>query len=163
MKMFKLSFFCCLLSSLFLFSCDKEITGKTYAGTITLSASQVVPPTASSATGTMTATYDQKTKFLSYTVKWSGLSGPDTAMHIHGFADPGFNSSLIIQTIIGAGGVDVANATKYPASGSISAKLFIDGVLVREADLLSGKLYIDIHTSAYKTGEIRGQILLLEQ
>jgi hypothetical protein len=35
----------------------------------------------------------------------------------------------------------------------------VDGVAVREEDLLNGMYYINIHTATYPGGEIRGQIV----
>ncbi|MBD0331516.1 MAG: CHRD domain-containing protein [Chitinophagaceae bacterium] len=154
-------YFCCLLTMFFLWGCEKKEEGRTFENhNITLNGEQETPPTPSTATGEMDATYDQKTKFLSYTVTWSGLTGPVTLMHIHGFADPGFAAGPIQNIITPSSGIDVPNATKYGTSGSISARLFIDGVAIKEAHLLAGKLYINIHTSTYPAGEIRGQIVL---
>jgi hypothetical protein len=71
-------------------------------------------------------------------------------MHIHGSADPGFNAG-IIQTFSG-----------YPlkAKGSYSGNALMDGVVLKEVELLANKYYINIHTKLYPGGEIRGQLLM---
>ena len=53
-----------------------------------LSGSSEVPPTTSKGTGTCTASYDPATKTLTWEGSFSGLSGPATAAHFHGPAEP---------------------------------------------------------------------------
>ena len=47
------------------------------------------PPTDSKGTGTLSATYDTATKTLTWTVDYSGLTGPAIAAHFHGPAPAG--------------------------------------------------------------------------
>ena len=54
--------------------------------TAQLSAAQEVPPKDSKATGTATVTLNGDT--ATYEVTYSGLTGPATAGHIHGPAEP---------------------------------------------------------------------------
>jgi hypothetical protein len=49
-----------------------------------LKGSAEVPPTDSKGVGTVDATYDTASKKLSWTVTYSGLTGPATAAHFHG-------------------------------------------------------------------------------
>src|SRR5579872_7618300 len=67
------------------------------------------PPTTSSGTGEVTATFDPSSKMLTWTITYSGLTGPATAAHFHGPAEPGKNA-----------GVEVAipNIGTSPAEGS---------------------------------------------
>ncbi|MES1225442.1 MAG: CHRD domain-containing protein [Bacteroidota bacterium] len=77
-------------------------------------------------------------------------------MHIHGLAPTGFAAG-VVQTILGG----TANPTLFPANnGKYSGTLLVDGVVVKEADLLNGLYYMNIHTPSpyYPSGEIRGQI-----
>ena len=108
-----------------------------------LKASEEVPPNASTATGTLQATYDTATKQLSYTVNYSGLSGNATAAHFHGPADPGKNAGIVV-----------------PAQGSVASPIKGAATLTdaQAADLTAGKWYFNIHTEANKAGEIRGQV-----
>ncbi len=155
-----------ILSALFIFSsCDKENKdARVYTATLTLNAQQEVPTNPSTATGTALVDYDQKTSYLNYSVEWSGLTDTLRLMHIHGFADPGVNAG-VIQNIITAGsvsaGVTLANpGPAFIKSGKISGRLLIDGTVVKEGDLLAGKLYFNIHSKTYPGGEIRAQIVL---
>ena len=109
----------------------------------TLSAATEVPPKASKGTGELQASLDTATKTLSYTTTYSGLTGPATAAHFHGPADPGVNAGLMVPV------KNVAN----PISGT--ATLNESEI----ADLTAGKWYFNIHTKAHPGGEIRGQVM----
>lgn len=102
-----------------------------------------VPPTASSATGTADLNYDAASKKLSWTVTYSGLSGPATAAHFHGPAEPGKNAGVAVP---------IPNAASSPVKGEATL------TDAQAADLLGGKYYINIHTAANPGGEIRGQV-----
>jgi CHRD domain len=108
-----------------------------------LSAAQEVPPNQSPGKGTAAITLDTATKKLSWTVNYSGLSGPATAAHIHGPAEPGKNASPAVP---------FQNAGVNPITGSATL------TDAQVADLNDGKYYVNIHTAANPGGEIRGQI-----
>lgn len=154
MKLMKLTALPCLLLGyvFMLSSCvkdDIETQIYQYQKTgIVLSGAQEIPANTSSALGSMDVTYRSDTKTLTYKVTWSGLTGPVTAMHIHGQAPSGF----------AAGVFQGFTVTGLLASGSYSGSLLIDGVAIKEQDLLNGLYYWNIHTATYGGGEIRGQI-----
>jgi hypothetical protein len=109
----------------------------------TLDGKSEVPASTSAGTGTADIDYDAATKKLSWKLTYSGLSGPATAAHFHGPAEPGKNAGVKVP---------IPNATSSPAEGS--------AVLTDEqaADLLAGKYYVNVHTAANPGGEIRGQV-----
>ena len=109
-----------------------------------LKASEEVPPNASGATGNAEFTYDTTTKKLSYKVSHSGLTGPATAAHIHGPAEPGKNASVVF-------GFEKVDASPIEGTMMLTEQ--------QAADLIAGKMYVNVHTQAHKEGEIRGQIL----
>src|ERR1700761_3291762 len=101
------------------------------------------PPTTSSGTGTADIDYDAASKKLSWKLTYSGLSGPATAAHFHGPAEAGKNAGVAVA---------IPNATSSPVEGSATL------TDAQAADLLAGKLYVNIHTAANPGGEIRGQV-----
>ena len=110
------------------------------------------PQTPSSALGTMDVIYNRETRILTYTVKWSGLTANPILMHIHGLAPTGYPAG-VVQTILSS-----VNPTLFPATGSYSGSLLVDGTVVKEENLLNGLYYMNIHTPLNPVGEIRGQI-----
>src|SRR6185437_11279540 len=60
----------------------------------TLTAASEVPPKASSGTGTAKVNLTGHT--LTWTVTYSGLTGPVTAGHFHGPAEPGSNAGVVV-------------------------------------------------------------------
>jgi hypothetical protein len=110
---------------------------------VTLDGKSEVPANTSAGTGTADVNYDAATKKLTWTLTYSGLTGPATAAHFHGPAEAGKNAGVKVP---------ITNATSSPSEGS--ATLTDE----QAADLLAGKYYINVHTAANPGGEIRGQI-----
>jgi hypothetical protein len=88
-------------------------------------------------------TYDTASKKLSWKVTFSGLTGPATAAHFHGPAEAGKNAGVAVPI----------PGTASPLEGSATL------TDAQAADLTSGKWYVNIHTAANKSGEIRGQVV----
>lgn len=102
-----------------------------------------VPPTDSKGTGTAAITYDSADKKLTWTVTYSGLTGPATGAHFHGPAEPGKNAGVAVP---------IPNQATSPVNGSATL------TDAQAADLLAGKYYVNVHTAANPGGEIRGQV-----
>jgi hypothetical protein len=111
--------------------------------TATLDGGQQNPPVTTKGKGTAALTFDTVKKKLSWNVKYSGLSGPATAGHIHGPAAIGENAGVAI-----------------PFKGKLKSPIKGSAVLTdaQAADLMAGKDYVNVHTAVNKDGEIRGQI-----
>ena len=107
-----------------------------------LTAGAEVPPTTTAAKGDISALLDTDTGQLSYTVTFSGLSGPATAADFHG---PGGKTTEAPVAAAGAG-------TTSPISGVL--KLTVQ----QTRDLNSGNWYFNVETGANPKGEIRGQL-----
>lgn len=106
-----------------------------------------VPPVATPATGIAYAVLNRNTLLLRWKVSFSGLSGPATAGHFHGPAMIGANANTTI-------------AFKVPVKSPLEDRATLTPA--QAADLLGGKWYINIETSAHPRGEIRGQMILRE-
>lgn len=162
MKLLKLTVLPITLFSslLFLNSCEstaekERVTDYSKTG-IVMSGAQEIPANASTALGKLDVFYTKDTRTLTYNFSWSGLTGPVTAFHIHGIAPSGFSTS-VVQTFTLANIVR-CSASGTTACGSYSGSFQVDGVVVKEQDLLNGMYYVNVHTSTFPGGEIRGQI-----
>ena len=109
----------------------------------TLDGKSEVPANASAGTGTADIDYDAATKKLTWKLTYSGLSGPASAAHFHGPAEPGKNAGVAVA---------IPNAGTSPAEGSATL------TDAQAADLLAGKYYVNVHTKDNPGGEIRGQV-----
>ena len=109
-----------------------------------LSGASEVPPVNTAGKGTATAGLDTTTKTLTWTVTYSGLSGPATVGHIHGPAAAGTNAGVLV-----------------PFSGSPASPIKGSATLTdaQISDLEAGRTYINLHTANNKGGEIRGQLV----
>jgi hypothetical protein len=148
LKLIALALVCCV----FIFSsCNKDGGEKVRSNyNIAMTPAQVVPaPPTSAASGRVEASYEFKTRLLTYKIYWYSLSSAVTSIHVHGIADPGLPAAAV-QTITG-----FSTAT----TGTYTGTLFVDGSAIRESDLLAGVYYMDIHTTNNPQGELRGQIV----
>jgi hypothetical protein len=109
----------------------------------TLTGPAETPPTDSKGTGMLTATYDTATKMLTWTVDYSGLSGPAVAAHFHGPAPAGKPAPIEVPL-------------KPPLDSPMKGSATLTDAEAK--DLMDGMLYINIHTAEHKPGEIRGQV-----
>ena len=95
--------------------------------------------------GSISGTYDSRSNLLDYTLTWNGLTSDVTSMHFHNGA-PGTS-----------GGVELGIAGPWASPQSATGVTVGDP---EEANLLAGNWYLNIHTSNFGSGEIRGQVLL---
>src|SRR5258708_19805323 len=73
---------------------------------VTLDGKSEVPANTSTGTGTADVDYDAATKKLTWTLTYSGLTGPATAAHFHGPAEAGKSAGVKVP---------IPNATSSPA------------------------------------------------
>ncbi|GBQ27484.1 CHRD domain-containing protein [Gluconacetobacter sacchari] len=93
--------------------------------------------------GTVTGTLNEKRNLVLFSMSWSGLSGPVMAAHFHGPAAPGQDAGVMV-----------------PIKGPYSSPLHGAVIMTPEqvAALRAGRVYINLHTSAYPDGEARAQL-----
>jgi hypothetical protein len=116
----------------------------TVAMTASLSPKSEIPPVTASGSGSVEATFNKKSRQLTYTITYKDLTGTATAGHFHGPAPVGKNAGVAV-----------------PLKGSIASPVK-GGVTLNEAqtaDLLAGLWYVNVHTAANPEGEIRGQLV----
>ena len=103
--------------------------------------------TGSPGIGSANITLDTGTNILTWNITWSGLIGAPLLMHFHGPALPNQNAGVQVGTGV-VGPPVIGNAV-------------IDDL--QEADLLAGLWYLNLHTSAFPGGEIRGTVLVIPE
>lgn len=110
-----------------------------------LSGAQQVPAAATSATGYARIFVNESAGTMSFSVVFNGLSSAQTASHIHAPAAIGANAPVAINfgAIGGTSGTITGNANITPT---------------QLAQLRAGQGYVNVHTSNFPGGEIRGQI-----
>jgi Cu/Zn superoxide dismutase len=115
--------------------------------TAMLSGAQEVPAVATMATGFATFAISKDNRMLHWNVTTTGLSGMITAAHLH-------------EGMMGMnGGVVEDLSTTITANGkSISGMMPITSTTLI-AQLKAGTIYINVHTAANPSGEIRGQLM----
>ena len=124
------------------------MTAPVYAATekftAALTAAAETPPTSSTGTGTVDATYDTATKMLRWTVTYKGLTGDAKAAHFHGPAAVGAKAAPVV-----------------PITGSLTSPFQGTATLTdaQAADLEKAMWYFNIHTAKYPDGEVRGQLV----
>ena len=123
--------------------------GQTDFFTGRIQSAQEVPPNISLATGSVTTLLDKTTGMVYTTGSFSGLSSAATAAHIHK-ANPTLNGAVIIPLSVTAatqGTIHIASAISPADAVSMAA----------------GGTYVNIHSSTYPGGEIRGQLIMESQ
>ena len=108
-----------------------------------ITGAQEVPPVTTQGKGSADVTFDPASKKLSWTINYSGLSGPASAAHFHGPAEAGKNAGVAVP---------IPNQASSPVKGEATLN---DN---QAADLQAGRYYVNIHTAANPGGEIRGQV-----
>ena len=127
-----------------------------------LSPSNQVPPAANSSGsgGEISAgiIFDTEASILQVAVGYGSaagftdLTGPAIAMHIHGPAGPGTNANVLVSLV----------PYNFPASNPSAGGVIYGNVPWPTNDtaaLLAGLTYLNVHTTQYPGGEIRGQLI----
>ena len=108
-----------------------------------LTGAQETPPTDSKGKGAADVAYDAASKTLTWTITYSGLTGPATAAHFHGPAKIGAKAPPVV-----------------PISGDLNSPIKGKATLTDQQakDLQAGMWYFNLHTAKFPDGEIRGQL-----
>ena len=112
---------------------------------VSLDGLQEVPPNASPATGSGTLVIDNAQTQVTYSINYSGLTGTRSAQHIHGPGAPGVPAPVVLP-------LSATGTTSGLVSGVAAITATVIGYMV------AGTAYVNIHSSTFPGGEIRGQI-----
>ncbi|MFD1613132.1 CHRD domain-containing protein [Sphingomonas tabacisoli] len=136
-----------------------------------LRASNEVPPAASPGTGSATVTVNDVTNMMRVQVSFSGLVGTTTASHIHCCQALGTNAQVATTTPtfpnfplgVTSGTYDQTfDLTQASSYNPAFVTAHGGNVTQARTDFLAGlaatQAYLNIHTSLFPGGEIRGQL-----
>ena len=128
-----------------------------------LSSYEETPSIFSPATGTFEATINDNQE-LAFTLRYSGLSASVTAAHIH-FAKHNV-AGAIVAFLCGGGG-----KPDCPQDGTVTGTVAASDIIAVDqqgipggsfealvAAIVSNSAYVNVHTTAHPSGEIRGQV-----
>jgi hypothetical protein len=108
---------------------------------VALSGAEEVPPVTTSATGTGTISVSADKK-VTGTIKTTGIEGSVAHIHVGAL---GKNGPPAVTLTKGADGT-----WTVPAGTTLTEEQY--------AKYQAGELYVNVHSAAHKTGEIRGQV-----
>ncbi|MEP6570818.1 MAG: PQQ-dependent sugar dehydrogenase [Acidobacteriota bacterium] len=108
--------------------------------TANLNSAQETPPNSSTATGTATVLLSPDEQTARVSLSFSGLSGAETAAHIHGPAAPGSPGPIL-----------------FPLPNGNFTDFLISPTPADVQNLKNGLLYVNVHSNNFLNGEIRGQ------
>lgn len=134
-----------LIFALLFVSCDKDddkVDDNITVFKATLKGSSEVPSNTSTATGTTILTFNEDTKKFTAVTTYSGLI--PAGGHIH-MAAEGANGPVI-----------------YPFGTSLASPITYESDVLTEVQvkaLFDKMLYVNLHTTAFPSGEIRGQLM----
>ncbi len=111
------------------------IDDQTYTISGNASGSQVNPSNASTATGTMTGSYNARTNILQYNIAWTNLTTTAGLVQVYGPASAGVNGSLLFPLTITTPGVN----------GSASGNITLTDT--QEAALLANSIYYTVSST----------------
>lgn len=118
-----------------------QISGKQpLVFTASLNGAQETPPNNSTALGTATVLLSPDEKTARVSLNFGGLSSAETAAHIHGPAAPGVMGNIL-----------------FPLPNGSFSDFLISPSAADVQNLKNGQLYINVHSSNFLNGEIRGQ------
>jgi glucose/arabinose dehydrogenase len=110
---------------------------------------QAERPTPNGSAGTGTGLFSLDGNVLTFSISYAGLSGTANNAHIHGPASAGAAAGVLID-------LGPFNGGAWGTSGTLAGVVVLSDA--HKALLMAGKTYVNIHSTTFGGGEIRGQI-----
>lgn len=104
-----------------------------------------IPQITTNGTGTAVLTLSQDEKSAKVDLTYNNLTSSAISSHIHGPADASTNAAILFPLIIGT-------------PGQTSTTMINDITPAQIADLKAGFWYVNVHSTNFTAGEIRGQL-----
>jgi CHRD domain len=144
--------------------------GKKHLKADSLTGYQENPDISTIATGSFTATLDDKAQTITYVLRYSGLEGSVTQAHVH-FGKRAVNGGITVWLCGTAAAPGPPGTPTCPADGTVSRTLTaadiigpsgqgIEAMNYEElaAAMRAGHTYANVHSTMWPGGEIRAQI-----
>ncbi len=109
-----------------------------------LSADEESSVTDSPGVGHIEFVLERKTLKLSWKLTYANLTSPPTSASLHGPQTPGGNAGVVVNL-----------SPKGVTNPLVGEAIINDGIL---AYLMSDRLYVNVFTTKFKEGELRGQL-----
>jgi hypothetical protein len=100
------------------------------------------------ATGTAQLTLNQGTETVCYDLSWANIDGTVVAAHIHE-APAGVAGPVVVPLFVGQ---------SFAGTGSDSACVSSDRALIKDIRKNPTEYYVNVHSSVFPAGAIRGQL-----
>lgn len=126
------------------FICAVSAHAATWKFNVFLDGLQEVSPNASPGYGDALALLDDSTGMIDISGTFSSLIGTSNNAHLHGYAPAGINAAAIFPLTYDIG----VTSGSFSGSGSVDV-----------AQTLAGNTYINVHSTVFLGGEIRGQLI----
>ncbi|CAG0985256.1 hypothetical protein PHYC_01986 [Phycisphaerales bacterium] len=118
-----------------------EIRGQIVTWLNPMNGARETPPNATSSAGCAMISINRGSNIMGHDIRVGFLTSPETAAHIHGYADAGVPAG-VVQPL---------------AAGARKLGTWTFGA-ANQNNILLSRTYVNIHTMAFGGGEIRGQI-----
>lgn len=135
---------------------DDDKGGKKRVKTERLSGYNEVPPVSTAGNGRFRAELDRDADTIRWELRWADLTGPANAAHLH-FAQRDVNGDVVVP-LCGPCGAASGNASGTIAQANIVAVRGLDTFAELVAAIRAGRIYVNVHTTAFPGGEIRAQL-----
>ncbi|MCC5806265.1 MAG: CHRD domain-containing protein [Opitutales bacterium] len=138
---------CSIIAFAGLLASAAVLSANLYTFTLPLSGLQEVPQVVTPGSGTATVTLDSETNELTWDVSYENMLGTLTMAHFHGPADFGENAGVLVNM--------------NPDLGSNTGTIVGSATVTNEVrdNVLAGMTYINLHSSEFGAGELRGQVI----
>lgn len=100
-----------------------------------------------SGSSTLKLSADEKSAVIRFS--YSNLTSPQTSAHLHGPADPGATGGILFDLDDAPRQADGSYLWRFAPTGTTSVAQIVEAIK-------TGRVYINIHSAKYPSGEIRG-------
>ena len=140
------------------------VSAQTVNMTATLSGGEENPAVLTGAVGTATVAVDTSNREIAVELRLFNIPTGTTAGHIHG-APRGVNGPVVIDFPIPAGRTGDLTLSFRVGGGQFrpNAAIGINSIEDAIQSIVGGGAYVNIHTTAFGGGEIRGQLVPVPQ